>query len=82
MRVSLPYAALSKRDVVLRGRDFPLEHTLSCMNPIRGRHCGACGKCAERGRAFLAAGVEDRTDYASDAWKSVQQTTATTRPWE
>jgi 7-cyano-7-deazaguanine synthase len=81
VRVALPYAALSKKEVVLRGRNYPLEHTLSCMNPVRGHHCGVCGKCAERGRAFLAAGVEDRTDYLSDEWRSVQQRTAPTRPW-
>jgi 7-cyano-7-deazaguanine synthase len=28
-------------------------------------HCGACNKCRERREAFAAAGVEDRTTYAT-----------------
>ena len=82
LEISVPYASLSKRDVVLRGRAFPLEHTLSCMSPVQGRHCGVCGKCAERGKAFIDAGVTDRTVYASDQWRTAQQASATTRPWE
>jgi 7-cyano-7-deazaguanine synthase len=83
VEISIPYAEMSKREVILRGRNLPLEHTLSCMSPIQGRHCGRCGKCAERGRAFLAAGVPDRTIYVSDEWKSVQQATQVTElPWE
>src|SRR5262249_36124082 len=62
--ISVPFASLTKREVVYRGRNYPLEHTLSCMSPIDGQHCGKCGKCGERGRAFLAAGVHDRTTYA------------------
>jgi 7-cyano-7-deazaguanine synthase in queuosine biosynthesis len=26
-------------------------------------HCGECGKCAERIKAFHAVGIEDRTTY-------------------
>src|SRR5262249_10607349 len=33
---------------------------------VRGRHCGRCNKCAERRRAFVAAGIADPTDYATE----------------
>jgi 7-cyano-7-deazaguanine synthase len=63
VEVRRPYAALSKTEVVRRGRNLPLEYTLSCMRPVDGRHCGACNKCAERRRAFAAAGLADPTEY-------------------
>jgi 7-cyano-7-deazaguanine synthase len=46
-------------------RGVPLERTLSCMSPDAGRHCGRCSKCRERQEAFHAAGVADRTVYAT-----------------
>jgi 7-cyano-7-deazaguanine synthase len=36
-------------------------------NPQSARHCGACSKCRERHDAFLAAGVNDPTAYATTA---------------
>jgi 7-cyano-7-deazaguanine synthase len=66
VRVLRPYAALSKTQVLERGRHLPLERTFSCIHPIAGRHCGACNKCAERRRAFAAAGLADRTVYHSE----------------
>jgi 7-cyano-7-deazaguanine synthase len=50
--------------VIRRARELPLEHTFSCIAPIEGRHCGRCNKCAERRRAFAAAGVDDPTEYS------------------
>jgi 7-cyano-7-deazaguanine synthase len=41
----------------------PLEMTLSCMQPIDGRHCGRCSKCRERRNGFRDAGVIDQTVY-------------------
>lgn len=66
VRVLRPYAALQKTDVLHRGRAFPLEHTFSCIRPVRGLHCGACSKCAERRDGFRAAGVPDPTTYIDD----------------
>jgi 7-cyano-7-deazaguanine synthase len=63
VQVLRPYAALSKVDIMDRGRDLPLELTFSCVRPIEGRHCGMCNKCAERRRAFTDAGMIDRTEY-------------------
>jgi 7-cyano-7-deazaguanine synthase len=45
------------------GGKFPLELTFSCLRPHGRRHCGRCHKCAERSRAFHAAGVPDPTTY-------------------
>lgn len=55
--VEMPYAALSKADVIRKGMTLgvPLELTLSCMKPQEGRHCGRCSKCRERADAFAAA---------------------------
>jgi 7-cyano-7-deazaguanine synthase len=64
IRIRTPFRGLAKDAVIRRGRDLPLQLTLSCANPRRGRHCGRCCKCAERAWAFLRAGVPDRTDYA------------------
>jgi 7-cyano-7-deazaguanine synthase len=64
VEVRIPYADLSKREVMLRGREFPLELTFSCIRPIMGVHCGRCNKCGERRRAFADAGIIDRTIYA------------------
>lgn len=64
VRVLRPYAGLTKAEVLARGRDLPLELTLSCLRPLDGRHCGRCNKCQERRTAFAAAGLPDRTAYA------------------
>ena len=64
LQVMTPFAHLSKAEVLDRGRDLPLEHTFSCVAPVGTRHCHACNKCAERRKAFAAAGIEDRTAYA------------------
>lgn len=64
IRIRLPFAKLSKEDVIRVGEALPLELTLSCVNPIDGEHCGnACNKCAERQKGFALAGILDRTSY-------------------
>ena len=66
LRIVTPFRNLSKAAVIARGRelDVPFELTLSCMNPLDGRHCGRCSKCRERLQAFEAAGVTDPASYA------------------
>ncbi len=64
-RLLRPLASLTKAAVVARGARLPLELTFSCIQPVRGRHCGQCNKCAERRRGFVDAGLTDRTPYAS-----------------
>jgi 7-cyano-7-deazaguanine synthase len=58
-----PFDRLRKIDVLLRGKDLPLELTFSCINPQDGRHCGLCNKCAERKKGFAEAGLPDLTLY-------------------
>ncbi len=65
VRVLRPYAGLHKTAVMRRGQGLPLELTFSCIRPVGGRHCGRCNKCAERRRAFVDAGLLDRTEYAA-----------------
>jgi len=48
VQVLRPYAGLPKSEVLRRGREFPLEHTFSCLRPVDGGPCGACNKCEER----------------------------------
>lgn len=57
---------LNKDDLVRLGTslELPLEQTWSCYN-ARVRQCGICTACANRRRAFAAAGVPDRTKYAT-----------------
>ncbi len=60
-----PYRSLDKSEVLRAGADLPLELTFSCIDPQDGAHCGSCNKCAERSRAFRAAGIVDKTLYRS-----------------
>lgn len=67
LRLVRPYAHLSKKELLPRGRDLPLGLTWSCMQPLGSLQCGQCNKCAERRRAFAAAGIPDPTVYANAA---------------
>jgi 7-cyano-7-deazaguanine synthase len=77
IRIRTPFRGLAKDEVIRRGRGLPLELTLSCANPRRGRHCGRCCKCAERALAFRRAGVPDPTDYAGGPGAAVPASTGT-----
>jgi len=69
-RVHAPLIAMTKADIVRRGRelgvDFGLTHT--CYDPVvRGRDvlaCGRCDACILRLKGFSEAGVEDPIAYA------------------
>jgi hypothetical protein len=67
LRLVRPYAHLATTAVLLRGGLFPLGLTWSCMRPVDSLQCGQCNKCAERRRAFAAAGITDPTVYAQAA---------------
>ncbi len=70
VRIELPFAGLTKTDVMQRGRGLPLELTFSCIQPRRGLHCGGCNKCGERQQAFADAAITDPTRYAYPPRKS------------
>lgn len=65
--IAAPLAALHKADVIRAGAALgvPFELTLSCMQPVGGRHCGRCSKCRERRDGFVEAGITDPTAYAA-----------------
>jgi 7-cyano-7-deazaguanine synthase len=64
LRILTPFAQLSKEAVVRIGEELPLDLSMSCVNPVDGQHCGSgCNKCAERQKAFVLAGIADRTQY-------------------
>jgi len=67
IEIARPFETMHKDAVIARGASLgvPFELTLSCMNPVRRGHCGACSKCRERQQAFEAAGVKDPTEYAT-----------------
>jgi 7-cyano-7-deazaguanine synthase len=67
IRLLRPFADMTKAEVLRLGGALPLELTFSCLHPAGGRHCGACNKCAERRKAFVEAGLEDRTAYLRPA---------------
>ncbi len=62
-----PFARMDKSAVIRLGVELGvrLELTLSCMNPMEGKHCGQCSKCRERRDGFREAGVADLTEYLS-----------------
>jgi 7-cyano-7-deazaguanine synthase len=67
IEIDVPFSKMKKADVIRLGveRGVPFELTLSCMQPVRGLHCGQCSKCRERRDAFREAGVADPASYAA-----------------
>lgn len=65
VEIITPYLHLTKPDVIRLMDTDTLALSFSCVDPLDGRHCGRCIKCGSRRRAFLSAGVQDPTDYAS-----------------
>ena len=63
IRILTPLASMRKARVIRLARTMPLALTFSCLQPRGLRHCGRCNKCAERRRAFRAAGMSDPTRY-------------------
>ena len=63
-----PFVDFTKAEIVRRGAELnvPFEKTWSCYEG-RELHCGQCGTCIERREAFHLAGIEDPTNYASEA---------------
>ena len=64
VHILTPLAGMHKADVIRAGAHLPVQHALSCADPVDGGHCGLCGKCGERRRGFIDAEVDDPTSYA------------------
>jgi 7-cyano-7-deazaguanine synthase len=64
LKITTPFAGMTKAEVVKRGAGLPLGLTVSCARPQGIVHCGACTKCAERVEGFAEAGIDDPTVYA------------------
>ena len=62
LRIEAPFRELSKAKVVHRHPNFPYELTFSCIRPNGIAPCGACNKCEERRKAFLALGIQEKTE--------------------
>lgn len=66
-RIEIPLIDMTKVEVFKKGRELGVDYsrTWSC---IRGdeKHCGDCGACRARRRAFVQAGLADATDYARE----------------
>lgn len=67
IEIDAPFLNLKKADVIRLGleRNVSFELTLSCMQPVDGKHCGQCSKCRERRDAFREAGFADPAPYAT-----------------
>ena len=65
IEILAPYRGRTKVDLIRENNHLPLELSLTCMTPVDSIHCGRCQKCEERIDAFAAAGVGDRTKYAT-----------------
>lgn len=63
LKIVRPLGRLQKAEIIRKGRNLPLDLTLSCPMPVEESHCGQCGKCRERITAFSEADVSDPTPY-------------------
>ena len=63
LKITTPFAGMTKAEVIRRGAGLPLELTVSCARPKGNVHCGDCTKCAERVEGFAEAAVDDPTVY-------------------
>lgn len=63
--VDAPYVSITKADIARKGKAVGLNfmETWTCYKG-GAIHCGECGACIERKKAFKEAGIEDLTKYA------------------
>lgn len=61
VRVKFPFQAMTKAQVVERGRvlGVPFAKTWSCYTPVDYRPCGTCNSCAQRAAALATTSVVD-----------------------
>lgn len=70
VRLLTPFISVSKADVITFGKEFtvPFKLTWSCYEG-GDTHCGVCGTCLERKKAFKEAMVVDPTVYIAEIIK-------------
>jgi 7-cyano-7-deazaguanine synthase len=67
--IHTPLIHLSKAEIIRAGVELGVDYgkTISCYNPdSEGRACGECDSCRLRAAGFLAAGVDDPTQYQGE----------------
>ena len=66
LEIERPFVHLDKAGIARLGAGLGVDfrETWSCYKGGE-LHCGTCGTCVERREAFLLAGIEDPTSYAS-----------------
>ncbi|HCU24565.1 MAG TPA: 7-cyano-7-deazaguanine synthase [Deltaproteobacteria bacterium] len=58
LKISAPFAELSKPEAMARHSDFPLDLAFSCLAPRGLEPCGRCNKCEELRRALAVRSVK------------------------
>jgi 7-cyano-7-deazaguanine synthase len=67
-RIHTPLIALSKRDIIAKGRSLGVDYslTLSCYDPTdSGESCGECDACQLRLKGFRENGLVDPAIYTA-----------------
>ncbi len=64
IQLRAPYTGLTKGEIAMRGKQLGINYstTYSCYKGGE-KHCGKCGTCVERRKAFAEAGIPDPTLY-------------------
>ena len=66
IKITTPLLNLSKAQTIQLGHSLNVDYrdTVSCYQANQNGHaCGQCDSCALRKQGFIAAGVEDQTNY-------------------
>ena len=64
-KILFPLGSLYKPEIIQLGVQLqaPMELTLSCYDPQKGKHCGRCDACYLRKSGFADARIPDPTIY-------------------
>jgi len=64
-RFHAPLIRLSKKDIILKGRELGVDYGLthSCYDPVGDKACGRCDACRLRLQGFSEAGLVDPAPY-------------------
>lgn len=71
IKIEAPLIDMNKNEIVEYGNNIgaPMELSYSCYKGYN-YHCGVCESCMRRKRAFINAGVEDKTFYTDNIEES------------